>query len=439
MRVRLLSAVLLASLSPAVAAAQEKKDGSDPAQNLQSPFQVGSGATLLISQEKTSLTAALTGQLAGNPALNIWQFGLTGTTNDEGKALVYSTADLAAPGFKAKLGFGHSSFLTTPTADYTRQSATFLNEAWCLDVLAEISKTSSKAVPRQKGQGCVAYFKVVEQALKAGAPAEEEAAKTAKAVMGTLSPLVADLTAEKRTAACGAFKNVAKSAFKFCFESGEPQKSAEDQGRVYPELYASIVVAQLPAFYYTIVANYLPALASAPYRDVVGGSADLATKHQWTRLLHGGSIDTAFYYKSLATGLQLGYTETADVRLSSVCKVTTSGDYRAESCKDAMLGKPDPDKAFTFTGVVALDPLVLPTASTIARPGAQLELRYQRPSRGDGHKTEISLPLFLAPIKAPLKLVVGLRPTWTKDTTGDDPDRHFSISFFIGARPGLGS
>lgn len=431
---------LLAVLLPATGEAQDaaaSKDGSDPAQGLQSPFQVGSGATLLVAQEKKSLTAAFTGQRRGR--LNIWQIGLTGTTDDKGEGLAYTTSDTGAPGFKAKLGVGHSSFLATPTADFTAQAARFLNQAWCIDVLTEVSKRLPSPVVRKSGVTCEPYFTQVQQSLASGSPTDAEAAKLAKAVIDTMSPIVADVTADKRSAACALFRNTAKDAYKYCPESGAPQKSAEDQRRLYPDLYDVLVVSPLPSFYYTVLGNYQPTVASAAYRDRVDGVVDLATKHQWTRLLHGGSVDVALYYRRLAAGAQIAYLETAEIRLTSVCKVTASGDYRAEECKDAMLGKPDPKNAYALTGAVALDPLVLPSAAALARPGAQLQFRYERPTRGSGSKTELALPIFLAPVESPLKLVVGIRPTWTRDTTGDDRDRHFSVFFFIGARPGIGS
>jgi hypothetical protein len=433
-------ALVLVALSAAASSnAQDKAAGSDAVQAFQSPLQIGSGATLLISQEKTSFTAAFGGQRPGTKGLNIWQIGLTGTTNDEGKALVFSTADPDAPGFKLKIGVGHSSFLTADTKGRDEATEPFMNQAWCLDTLREISKGLPKPVERAKGQQCMAYFSAVQQSFSASPPPEEDAAKAAKAVLDTLSPIAADVTLENRTAACKSFEKTAKSVFKFCPASGTAIKSVNDQQKEYEDLYAAMVHKELPSFYYTVTGNYQPTLTSTAYREKVNGVTDLETKHEWTRLLNRASLDTALYYRRLAAGVQLAYGETADIKLSHVCKVETNGDYRAETCKDAMLGRPDPDKSYSLTTVLAVDPLILPNAGTLLRPGAQLEIRYEQPSRGNGHKSEVAIPLYLAPVQSPLKLVVGVRPTWTHDTTGDDPDRHFSIFFFIGARPGLGS
>src|SRR6185436_20804788 len=106
--------LVLAVATTAHAQEKEKKEGSDAVQGLGSPFQVGPGVTFLITQDKKTLTAGLSGQRPGHK-INFWQFGLTGTTNDEGQALVYSTLDTDAPGMKAKIGFGHSSFLSAQT------------------------------------------------------------------------------------------------------------------------------------------------------------------------------------------------------------------------------------------------------------------------------------------------------------------------------------
>jgi|SRR5579862_9565730 len=434
-----LVAVLLALSVAAPAGAQDsKKDGSDPVQGLNSPFQVGSGATFLITQDKKSVTAALTGQLDSKSPINIWQLGVTGATNDEGKSLVYATSDTAAPGFKAKIGFGYSSFMTADTTDYRAQSRKFLDEAWCLDEVAAVSKSLPTPVARTAGQLCQAFLQVVQKSFASGPPANVDAAKAAKAVLDTLSTTASSVSPEKRSAACALFKNDAKDAFKMCQESGAVEKSPEDRKKDYPELYRATIVTLPPSFYYTIVGNYTPTLASAAYRDVVNGVADLSTNHEWVRMLQGATIDTALYYRRFAAGVSVGYLETADIKLSSVCKETTNGDYRAESCKDAMLGKPDPDRAVSVKTVLALDPLVMPTRSTIVRPGAQLELYYENPSSGKGYKSEIAVPFFLAPVESPMKLVVGVRPTWSKNTTGDDPDTHFSVMLFIGARPGVG-
>jgi hypothetical protein len=437
---RLITLAVVAAFTTVPALAQEKsdkKDGADATQGLGSPFQVGPGVTFLLAQDKKALTAGLSGQLNSSKAINFWQVGLTGTTDDEGKGLLYSTSDTAAPGLKAKIGFGYSKFLAIDTREFTRQSGQFLDQAWCIDVLSGVAKDLPDKPVYKGALSCADYFGVVRQAFNSRPPQNEEAVKTSKAILGVLEPIVAALTPGKRSAACGMFKESAKDAFKLCGESGEPLKSASDQAKAYPQLHTRMVSATLPSSFYVISGNYLATLTSASYRERIDGVVDLETKHQWTDWLHGASVDTAYYRGRLAIGVHLASVQAVEIALTKVCKVATDGDFRAESCKDAMLGKPTPKKALALNTVVALDPLVMPRAATIARPGAQFEIRYERPTTGNGRKVEIAVPIYLAPTSAPLKTVVGIRPAWKKDTTGDDHDGHFSVSFFIGARPGV--
>src|ERR1017187_2809262 len=88
---------------------QTQDQGADPTQNFVSPLGLGTGATLAVTSKGTSVSASAERQMIS--PLNFWQVGVSGPTDKNGQAQVYSSSDKDAPGFKAKIGIGHSSFI----------------------------------------------------------------------------------------------------------------------------------------------------------------------------------------------------------------------------------------------------------------------------------------------------------------------------------------
>src|ERR1017187_2364531 len=96
---------------------------ADPTQNFVSPLGPGTGATLDVTQKGTEVTAAIAGQIVNSP-VNFWQLGVSGTTNTNGQATVFSSHDGDAPGFKGKFGLGKSSFIKNRPV-FTRTAGEF--------------------------------------------------------------------------------------------------------------------------------------------------------------------------------------------------------------------------------------------------------------------------------------------------------------------------
>src|SRR5579864_6415703 len=88
---------------------QTPDQGADPTQNFVSPLGLGTGAIVSVTSKGTSVSAAVERQMVS--PLNFWQVGVSGTTDKNGQAQLYSSSDKDAPGFKAKIGIGHSSFI----------------------------------------------------------------------------------------------------------------------------------------------------------------------------------------------------------------------------------------------------------------------------------------------------------------------------------------
>jgi hypothetical protein len=428
---------------------QPPASGSDATQSFISPLGLGSGATLAVTQKGTSLSASVDQQFQSR-MINYWQVGLSGTTNRTGDALVYSSRDADAPGFKAKVGVGRSSFQAADTTLYGQAATKFLTVAWCMDIAKEIGGTLPGFRSESLDKGCRDALDDVSRLLDAAHTLPEGAAPNAailKNYQAFLSMLkqakdvavapredAKDLAAIRKPL-CKRFAVDSKELYKFCFESKEPQPTAEEQRKPYPSTYAALVgPAQPPAFYYKASLNWLPALTSIEYRAVSQGIPDLATPHEFDRLLNSGALDIAFYYKAWSLGIEAAFGDTVNVSTQNVCQTTSVGTYSAQQCQVVTVGEPVPKSSTSLSAALSVNPLPFGMSSTLLRPGAQLVARWEEPSGGGFHKTELSIPLYVAPLSSPFKLVVGIQPKWSWNT---DPKigNNFAVSVFVGARP----
>src|SRR5438876_4154195 len=98
----------LGAFVQAQAQTQTPDQGADPAQSFVSPLGLGTGATLSVTSKGTSVSAAFESQML-SAGVNFWQVALSGTTDKNGQAQLFSSHDSDAPGFKAKFGIGKSS------------------------------------------------------------------------------------------------------------------------------------------------------------------------------------------------------------------------------------------------------------------------------------------------------------------------------------------
>jgi len=409
---------------------QTADQGSDPAQTFVSPLGLGTGATLAVTSKGTSVSAAVERQMVF-PGLNFWQVALSGTTDKNGQAQVFSSSDKDAPGFKAKVGFGHSSFIKLRPL-YTGSGSDFLRQAWCRDLANVVNKSlvPANAAVVAKGADCATAVALVGAALTTAPPADNAVKDLDQTVIRALTGFASIPTMDQQTAICNSLKDHAPF-FQFC--PAKVYKTVEEQRRNYPELYAARVLGQPSPLQWKLWAGWAPVLNSIDYRSINAGTPDLATKLQWTHLLNTAVGDLALYYGPLAFGVETGYGQTVQVKTQNVCNNTTSGTHTAQLCEMAMVGQPTPKNAWTTTGTLDVHPLPVLGKSGLFHPGAQVIYTYVARVSG-GHSAELGVPFYLAPSTSPMKFVFGLQPSWDWDT---DPrvGKKFAIALFVGARP----
>jgi hypothetical protein len=146
---------------------------------------------------------------------------------------------------------------------------------------------------------------------------------------------------------CAWLKSADNDAFKkTCPGGGALIIRGDDLHDKYPRMFDRVVGnATLPSFYYKTSLNWTPSLLSVDYRDVVNKVPDLATAKHSTRLLEGTAFDYMIYYRKFVARIEVNYSETVDVQLSSVCNTTTQGTFSSQACKNAMIGAPNPYRA----------------------------------------------------------------------------------------------
>jgi hypothetical protein len=410
--------------------------GADSTQSFVSPLGLGSGATIAVMQKGATAAASIEQQLTAS-WVNFWQLGLSGATNTNGQAAVYSSTDTGAPGFKGKLGFGHSSFQATDTRAYTAAGRRLKGEVWCINVAAKLAGLSLARSDAARYTSCKPMIDAAMAtlaALPSGVDAKSAATKV-DVLKDLQAALFDEAAAEDRI--CKTLKAASAEAYNACPDSGAIDLSVEDLGQIYPTLYSQIVqVAALPALYYKLSLNWSPTLVSTDYRSVVNGVPNLATNEHWSRVLNAVAMDASVYYKAWSFGLETAYGKTVSIVEQNVCNTTTSGTFTAQQCKNAMIGEPDPMNTASVTGAISFTPAANSKTAALIRPGFEAVAYFERPSGTDGHKTQISLPLYMAPISAPLKFVIGLEPIWTWNTEPKQKN-DFSVVLFVGARPNV--
>jgi hypothetical protein len=426
---------------PALAMAQTQSGvaskGSDPAQSFVSPLGLGTGATIAVTQNGLGITTAIARQMF-NPAFNFWQAGFSGTTNTNGQLAVYSSQEADAPGFKAKVGLGKSSFVKYRPV-YTFTAGEFRLQAWCRDLVNQANKTLPGAgqIKIESAVTCSNAIAMEQSALKATPPVDDTGKVDSKAqtldqqILRSLAATANNMTPFVQEDICKTLKSNA-DFYQFCPDSGKPQKSVEDEHNTYPGL--DTYTRDAPSkFEWKFWGSYEPILTSTAYRPVTNGVADLSSKQNWTKLLNTGVGDFAFYYGSLALGLEGGYGQTVQIKTQNVCNNTVSGTFTAQQCSMAMIGKPVPTNAWISSTTVQVSPLPIFGKGSALSSGAQVLFSYVAPTSG-GHSSELAAPLYLSPSATRMSFVVGIQPTWDWNT---DPKvgNKFSVLVFVGARP----
>jgi hypothetical protein len=431
----LLGFIIFAAALPVVAQQDSTNKGSDATQSFVSPLGLGTGATLSVTQKGTTVAASAERQMI-NPIINFWQVGANGTTDKNGQLAVFSSSDKDAPGFKAKLGFGHSSFIKM-WQEYTGTGGAFIGQAWCRDIAGAINRTLRAPATIPAAASCKDAVGLVKLALHDTPPVDNSGHIDVKAqdldqkVLDQLDMVSSTITIPERTAVCNLVKDV-ESFYLFCPASGKPQKSVEDQHKVYPALY-NIVTGQPSAFQWKVSGSWAPTMTSVAYRSVNNGVPDLADPQQWTHLLNTGVIDLALYRGRIAFGVEGGFGKTVNIKTQNICNTLTSGTFTAQQCDTAMVGRPNPSNSWTSSSALAVNPLPLFSSGTLFNPGAEVTFSYEVPTKG-GHKSELAIPFYLAPSSSPMAFVFGIQPTWDWNT---DPKvgNKFYVSLFVGARP----
>jgi hypothetical protein len=74
---------------------QTQDQGADPTQSFVSPLGLGTGAVVAVTAKGTSVSAVVERQMIA--PVNFWQVGVSGTTDKNGQAQVYSSSDKDAP------------------------------------------------------------------------------------------------------------------------------------------------------------------------------------------------------------------------------------------------------------------------------------------------------------------------------------------------------
>ncbi|MGA2118550.1 MAG: hypothetical protein ABSH56_27815 [Bryobacteraceae bacterium] len=419
------------------APSQAPTQAADPTQSFASPLGLGTGATIAVTQKGTEVTAAIARQLI-EPVVNFWQVGFSGTANTNGQAMVYSSHDADAPGLKAKVGLGKSSFVRNRLV-FNRTAGEFRLQAWCRDVLGEVDKGLPHPAGIARNLPCKQAVALEETALKASPPVDgkgkidERTEDVDTLVLDRLAATADNLTQVIRGTICDGLKTN-PDFYKFCPDSGKPQKSVEDEHEAYPGL--DTYTTEAPSkFQWKVWGSWAPTVTSASYRPVVAGVADLSDKQYWTKLLNNGVGDVALYYGSLAFGAEAGYGQTVQIKNQNICNNTTAGTYTAQQCAMAMVGQPTPTNAWIASTTFQVTPLPVLGKGAGVKTGAQILFSYVAPLSG-GHSSEIAVPFYLAPSTSPMSFVIGIQPTWDWNT---DPTvgNKFSIAVFVGARPPL--
>jgi hypothetical protein len=429
---------------------QTPDQGADSTQSFVSPLGLGTGATLSVTSKGTSVAATVERQMF-SPALNFWQAGLSGTTDKNGQAQLFSSSDKDAPGFKGKFGTGKSTFIRR-WATYTETGGKFLRQAWCRDLLTVVNKSLKNPASIPVDAMCEAAVVAVKVAFDKSPPTDDKTKTLDTLVLNKLASAdktIAEptneaqmtpdqITAEETEAIKAQFEVCAglkdqPSVFKLCPASGGTIKSPEDQRKTYPDLYRYILSGEPEKFQWKAWGSWAPTVTSVDYRAVIGGIPDLADKLQWTHLLNTGLGDIALYYGKAAFGIEGGFGQTVKVTTQNVCNTTTSGTYTSQSCDMAMIGKPNPKNAWMASSALQFYPIPVLGNGTLFNPGLQVNSSYVAPTTG-GHSSELAFPFYVAPSASPIKFVVGIQPTWDWNT---DPKigNKFTISLFVGARP----
>src|SRR5258706_6811204 len=404
----------------------------DQTQSIISPLGLGSGGTLSVAQKGTTVSASVEGQLS-RAVVNFWQVGTSGTTNTNGQATVYSSTDAGAPGFKAKIGAGYSSFLATDFSSYTGAGANFQAQVWCIRIAAVLSgKTDSQGAGNQPAD-CGVAAKAASDALEKS-NSDQKAKDLNQKLLTLLQDAAGDPQAHQQ-AVCSQLKNAGADAYKLCPDSGQPIPTVEELRGTFPKLYAQYVTPHAPpTFYYKVSLNWSPTLVTTDYRAVVNGTADLATNKHWSNMLSSFALDAAAYYAAWSFGLELGYGKTVNIVQQSVCTTTMNGTYSTQQCKNAMIGEPDPMSTTPATAAAVYTPAGSGVTFSLLRPGIEVLASVEKPSGASGHKSQLAIPLFVAPINSPMKFVVGLQPTWTWNSEPKQQN-DFSVLLYVGARP----
>jgi hypothetical protein len=407
---------------------------ADPTQSFVSPLGPGTGATLGVTQKGTEITAAIAGQLVNLP-VTFWQLGISGTTNTNGQATLFSSSDADAPGFKGKFGLGKSSFFKK-RLEFTSTAGDFRRQAWCRDLLDVIDKGLPSHASIGSSVTCKDAIDLERNQLTASPPVDPITKapdpKTAGAddfVLRSLASIVDNLTPPAQLLLCEDLKSL--SNFYAVCPSGADYKSVEDERRKYSGL--DTYTMDVPGkFQWKLWGSWAPTLTSTSYRPVTDGVADLSNKQNWTQLLNTGVGDVALYYGNLAFGVEGGFGQTVQIKPQNICNNTIMGTYTAQQCDMAVIGKPNPQNAWVGSTTLQLSPL---GKGAILSTGAQAIFSYVAPTSG-GHSSELALPFYLAPSATRMSFVVGIQPTWDWNT---DPKigNKFYISVFAGARPSV--
>ncbi len=408
---------------------QTPDQGADPTQNFVSPLGLGTGAIVSVTSKGTSVSAAVERQMVS--PLNFWQVGVSGTTDKNGQAQLYSSSDKDAPGFKAKIGIGHSSFIKLWPV-YNTTGGDFVRQAWCRDLVNAVNMTlkpSAASVP--PSADCADAVKRVGTALAKSQLKDAKTAALDDQVISLLGDITSTVTMDKETEVCNFLKEQSAPFYQFC--PGKLAKSVEEQQRNYPALYSQLVRGQPSPFQWKAWGSWAPTLTSVDYRAVQAGVPDLADKHQWTHILNTVLGDIALYHGKFAFGVEGGFGQTVQVNTQNVCNNTTSGAFTAQQCDMAMVGQPNPKNAWMGSSTLELNPLPVLGKGALINPGVQVVYSYVAPTSG-GHSSELAMPFYLAPSVAPMKFVFGIQPTWDWNTNPKVGNKFF-IALFVGARP----
>jgi hypothetical protein len=410
----------------------DAKKGGDQTQSFDSPLPLVGGVTLTASQDKTTATLGLAQTLSRG---FFWQGGIAGTaTKDD--APLFSSEGGFTPGLKAKIGLGYSSFLAHEDPRRNEQVDRFLREAWCFDAASGTAKaigdTFVNLPDTHPLRECGVVFDLLQKAFnkwRSSGPPPQAVKDVDEAIQQLGSVIAAGFTEQAYDYAC---KKLSSIPFAAC----TGQNSQNLQADHYPALFATVVTIRPRAWRFKVTANWMPSITSAKYRPVKDGTPDLPDAQKWTGFLNGGSVDATLHYRALIAGLQFAYEDGLDedkLKPQDVCKRLAQDEFYSDDCTKAVIGKPDPFAHPTLTGAISLDPIVPSLSSGVFRPGAQLVAKWERLDEGK-RRFQLSLPIYLARLDAPIGLVVGVKPLYRWDR-GAKEAQDFVVSIFVGARP----